>query len=58
MTNQTNNSNWKETQDGWTKNKTSTTRGAAIDWERPERERRWQQEIRKEREERNKAKPK
>lgn len=57
MSNQTN-SNWKETPSGWTKNKTSTTKGTPIDRERANRVSRWQQEIRKEREERNKVKSK
>jgi len=52
------NSNYQETKDGWVKKDTSTTRGAAPDWARAERVSRWTQEIRKEREERNKVKPK
>jgi hypothetical protein len=57
MSNQ-NNSNYQETKDGWVKKDTSTTRGASPDWGRAERVSRWTAEIRKEREERNKAKPK
>jgi hypothetical protein len=54
----TQNSNWKETRNGWVKKDTSTTRGTPIDWERANWISRWVQEIRKDREERNKAKPK
>jgi len=55
MSNQTN-SNWTQTKNGWEKKKDSTTKGAPIDWERVNRISRWQQEIRKDREERNKPK--
>ena len=51
------NSNWQETKNGWIKKDQSTTRGQSPDWERAERINRWTQEIRRDREERNKKKP-
>lgn len=51
------NPNWKETKDGWVKQDHSQTQGRAIDWDRLKREQAWLEQIRREREERNKAKP-
>jgi len=50
------NSNWIQTPKGWVKKDQSAIKGAPIDWERARRIAQWEQELRKERAERNKVK--